>query len=54
MLDLFIYLFVFVVVAVVFGVAFAFVWVYLIDKKYWSWREKLHQRKLEKQRLKYK
>lgn len=54
MLDLFIFLFVCVAVAVAFCVAFAFVWVYLIDKKYWSWRERLYQRKLEKQRLKYK
>lgn len=54
MLSLFINLFIFIAVAVVFCVAFAFVWVYLIDTKYWSWRERLHQRKLEKQRLKYK
>jgi hypothetical protein len=44
----------FVVVAVVFCVAFAFVWTYLIDTKYWAWRKRLHLRKLEKQKLKYK
>lgn len=48
MLDILIFLVVFLLVYVVVGVAMAFIWTYLLNDKYWAWRERLEKKKQEK------
>ena len=54
MREVLFFLVVFLLVYIVVGVAMAFVWTYLLNDRYWRFRERLEEKKREKLEEKYK